>query len=156
MILADVTSGGDWRRLEDNAMKIPDVDSSQVDPYTPAFINVSELNSSGWGETMSTDTLAAPQEAQPLFEQGDGGRGKYEKRQEIIECIKLKSSYKEYLLILEQGEELPCEVPGTPNPRDVDISKRKWESLVSKWRAALRQVEKIRNGQCDETDQSAV
>ena len=78
------------------------------------------------------------------------GRGKHEKRQEIIQCIKLKSSYKEYALIRDRGEELPCEVPGTPDPGDESISKRKWESLVSKWRAALRQVEKIRNGVSDE------
>ena len=85
-----------------------------------------------------------------MEDQEDLGRGKHEKRQEIIQCIKLKSSYKEYALIRDRGEELPCEVPGTPDPQDESISKRKWESLVSKWRAALRQVEKMRNGMSDE------
>ena len=111
---------------------------------------VLDLEDSGRGQAL------IPSHAPPPFEQEEAGRGKHEKRQEIIQCIKLKSSYKEYSLILERGEELPCEVPGTPDPADENISKRKWESLVSKWRAALRQVEKIRNGVCDETDAQAL
>ena len=123
----------------------------------PAFVNVSELYCSGWGEKRVADSTSPPQEAFATFEPPPGlkqenvGRGKHEKRQEIIQGIKLKSSYKEYSAILERGEEVLCEVPGTPDPADASISKRKWESLVSKWRAALRQVEKMRNGVCDET-----
>ena len=128
----------------------------QADPLMPRFVDLSELSSSTWcgkrAETNATSQEALGSvEPPPGFDQEDLGRGKHEKRQEIIQCIKLKSSYKEYALIRDRGEELPCEVPGTPDPGDESISKRKWESLVSKWRAALRQVEKIRNGVSDET-----
>ena len=84
--------------------------------------------------------LVAPS---PGSNQDDFGRGKHEKRHEIIGCIKLKPCYKLYAVLRDLGEEMPCEVPGTPDPADEGISKRKWESLVSKWRAALRQVEEI-------------
>ena len=123
----------------------------QADPLMPRFVDLSELSSSTWCGKRA-EANATSQEAlgsvdpPPGFDQEDLGRGKHEKRQEIIQCIKLKSSYKEYALIRDRGEEMPCEVPGTPDPADESISKRKWESLVSKWRAALRQVEKIRNG----------
>ena len=75
----------------------------------------------------------------------DASRVNYEKRQEMIKCTKKQLIYKEYATILGRGEALPCEVPGTPDPEDVTISKRKWESLVSKWRAALRQVYELRH-----------
>ena len=128
----------------------------QADPLMPRFVDLSALSSSTWfGD--GADANSTTQEAlssmnpSPGFSEEDLGRGKHEKRQEIIQCIKLKSSYKEYAFIRDRGEEMPCEVPGTPDPADENISKRKWESLVSKWRAALRQVEKIRNGVQDST-----
>ena len=118
----------------------------QADPLMPRFVDLSELSYSTW-----SGKRAEANDPPPGFEQEDIGRGKHEKRQEIILCVKLKSSYKEYALMRNRGEEMPCEVPGTPDPGDESISKRKWESLVSKWRAALRQLEKIRNGVSDET-----
>ena len=51
----------------------------------------------------------------------------------------------------DRGEEIPCVVPGTPDPNDKSISNRKWEALVSKWRAAVRQLEKIRNEASDDS-----
>ena len=132
-----------------------DGNQHQADPLMPRFVDLSELSSSTWfgdGADANSTTQEAPSpiDPPPGFGQEALGRGKHEKRQEIIQCIKLKSSYKEYALIRDRGEELPCEVPGTPDPGDESISKRKWESLVSKWRAALREVEKIRNGASDE------
>ena len=130
----------------------------QADPLMPRFVDLSELSPSTWigvgaGANPTTQEAPSPIDPPPGFGQEDLGRGKHEKRQEIIQCIKLKSSYKEYALIRDLGEELPCEVPGTPDPGDESISKRKWESLVSKWRAALRQVEKIRNGITDDMEE---
>ena len=130
----------------------------QADPLMPRFVDLSELSPSTWigvgaGANSTTQEAPSPIDPPPGFGQEDLGRGKHEKRQEIIQCIKLKSSYKEYALIRDRGEELPCEVPGTPDPQDENISKRKWESLVSKWRAALRQVEKIRNGTIDDMEE---
>ena len=127
----------------------------QADPLMPRFVDLSALSSSTWfGDgahaNSTTQEALSSMNPPPGFGQEDLGRGKHEKRQEIIQCIKLKSSYKEYALIRDQGGDLPCEVPGTPDPQDESISKRKWESLVSKWRAALRQVEKMRNGMSDE------
>ena len=130
----------------------------QADPLMPRFVDLSELSPSTWigvgaGANSTTQEAPSPIDPPPGFGQEDLGRGKHEKRQEIIQCIKLKSSYKEYALIRDLGEELPCEVPRTPDPGDESISKRKWESLVSKWRAALRQVEKIRNGMIDDIEE---
>ena len=123
----------------------------------PQFVDLSELSSSTWSgkraepKATSQDALGSGSVyPSPGFDQEDAGRGKHEKRQEIIQCIKLKPSYKEYELVLQRGEELPCEVPGTPDPADETISKRQWEKLVSTWRAALRQVERIRNCVTDE------
>ena len=125
------------------------------DPRMPVFIDVGQLWSCTWSgirvqPSAISEEASGPVDPPPGLEQEDAGRGKHEKRQEIIQCIKLKPSYKEYELVLQRGEELPCEVPGTPDPADETISKRQWEKLVSKWRAALRQVEKIRNGVTDE------
>ena len=130
----------------------------QADPLMPRFVDLSELSPSTWigvgaGANSTTQEAPSPIDPPPGFGQEDLGRGKHEKRQEIIQCIKLKSSYREYALVRDRGEELPCEVPGTPDPGDESISKRKWESLVSKWRAALRQVEKIRNGITDDMEE---
>ena len=128
----------------------PEVGLNVLDPNMPAFVNVFDLSSSGLGgEPIAAATehlleASANVGPPPGLELEDGGRGKHRKRQDIIQCVKLKSSYQEYSAILEQGGEVPCEVPGTPDPTDTSISKRKWESLVSQWRAALRQVEKLR------------
>ena len=113
------------------SFELRDRSAVEADPFEPAFVDVSELYSSCG--------------TRPVFD--EEARAKHEKRQQFIACMKLKSSYKEYKICLDRGEELPCEVPATPDPVDENISKRRWESLVSKWRAALRQVEKIRCGE---------
>ena len=136
----------------------PEVGSNRMDPYMPAFVNVAELSSSGLEASANVEPppgfeheiggsrleASVNVEQPPGLEHEVGGRCKHEKRREIIQMFKLKSFYKEYSEILERGEELPCEVPSTPDPMDENISKRKWESLVSQWRAALRQVEIMR------------
>ena len=103
----------------------------------PCFVDLAGLSSFTWPGKQA-DPSATSQDAlgsvdiPPGFDQEDPGRGKHAKLQEIIQCIKLKSSYKEYALIRDRGEDMPCEVPGTPDSADETISKRKWESLVSK------------------------
>ena len=111
-----------------------------LDPYTPAFVSLSEIS-------FKIDTEAAELEAvartlPPGLDTEYDSRGKHDKRREIIQNIKGKPIYTEYIAILARGEALTCEVPLTPDPEDATISKRKWESLVSMWRDALRQVSK--------------
>ena len=123
-----------------------EVAQHQSDPLMPRFVDLSALSCSTWNENgAETDDLS------PGFVQEVLGRGKHEKRQEIIQCVKRESSYYEYALMRDRGEEIPCVVPGTPDPNDETISKRKWEALVSKWRAALRQLQKIRNEASDDS-----
>ena len=123
-----------------------EVAQHQADPLMPRFVDLSALSYSTWNVNRAeTDDLS------PGFVQEDLGRGKHEKRQEIIQNFKLQSPYIEYKLMRDRGEEIPCVVPGTPDPNDETISKRKWEASVSKWRAALRQLEKIRNEASDDS-----
>ena len=123
-------------------------------PYTPAFVQLADLSCKiGTGSAQLEAVACTPP---PGLESENDSRGKHCKRQEIIQITKRKDIYIKYTAIVNQGEALPCEVPGTPDPADETISKRKWESLVAKWRGALRQVSKLRGGgDADEPDELA-
>ena len=123
-----------------------EVTQHRADSLMPRFVDLSALSYSNWNEKR-----AESHDLSLEFVQEDLGRGKHEKRQDIIQCVKRHRSYIEYSLMRDRGEEIPCVVPGTPDPNDVSISKRKWEALVSTWRAALRQLEKIRNEASDDS-----
>ena len=132
--------------------EVADVPKLSSDRLMPQFIDVSKLSSDrlmpSWCGKRAEFSAPLPDVRGLVTPSAgsnhvDNGRGKHEKRYEIIECVKLKRPYMLYMELRNSGKEMPCEVPGTPDPADDSISKRKWESLVSKWRAALRQVEEI-------------
>lgn len=84
-----------------------------------------------------------------LESQNGYNRAWYEKRQQIIDSIKKEPIYMEYKAILDRGGKVNIEVPATPDPGDETISKRTWESEVSKWRGALREVSSQLRNECD-------
>ena len=109
----------------------------------PAYVPVSKISCKIGMEAAQSEAVACM--VPPGADTEDNSRGKYDKRRAIIENIKVKPIYMHYIGVRERGELLPFDVPGTPDPEDTLISKRTWESLVSKWRAALRQVYELRN-----------
>ena len=92
-------------------------------PYTPAFVQLADLSCKiGTGSAQFEAVACTPP---PGLESENDSRGKHCKRQEIIQITKRKDIYIKYTAIVNQGEALPCEVPGTPDPRDETINKRK-------------------------------
>lgn len=63
---------------------------------------------------------------------------RHEKRTNVVQSIKTTPEYETMADLRGQGL-LSTAAPGTPNPHDRTISKRKWESLVMNWRTDLKQ-----------------
>ena len=103
----------------DNAARTQQEEESDM----PAFVDVSALSSCVMGQERVGNYIVTPQEAFASIDSLEYNRGKYLKRQEIIQSIKQRSYYKVYLSSLERGEDVLCNVPGTPDPGDETISK---------------------------------
>lgn len=62
---------------------------------------------------------------------------RHEKRRNVVQSIKTTLEYETMRRRRDQDELVAA--PGTPDPDDRSVSKRKWESEVMHWRNSLRQ-----------------